>query len=127
MKKIPIFILALLFGIAFCGFSQTATPKDFFAGKWEISISGTPRGDVKFVTDLGRKDGKLTGILVETVDSTQKRPITKIEESATKIAIFFESSQAGELSIDLEKVDDNNLKGSLMSYEAVAKRRKEKD
>lgn len=119
MKKTSIILFLFFLGIALQGFSQSAAPADFYAGKWEISVLGSPRGDIKFTTDLVRKDGKLTGVLVTADD---KRPITKIEESATKLVIYFESSQAGEISIDLDKVDNDNLKGSLMSFEASAKR-----
>ena len=122
MKKVSVFLFVIFFAIAFKGFSQSTAPADFYAGKWEINVLGSPRGDVKFTTDLVRKDGKLTGVLVNADD---KRPITKIEESAKKLVIYFESSQGGEISIDLDKVDDNNLKGSLMSFEATAKRIKE--
>ena len=122
MKKVSVFLFVIFFAIAFKGFSQSTAPADFYAGKWEINVLGSPRGDVKFTTDLVRKDGKLTGVLVNADD---KRPITKIEESAKKLVIYFESSQGGEISIDLDRVDDNNLKGSLMSFEATAKRIKE--
>jgi hypothetical protein len=122
MKKVSISLFVLFFGIVLHGFSQSNTPADFFAGKWEIFVTGSPRGDVTFKTNLVRKDGKLTGDLVNSDD---KRPITKIEESDKKIVIYFESSQGGEISVELEKVDDNNLKGSLMSFDATAKRVKE--
>ena len=126
MKKASVFLFVLFSAIAFEGFSQSTAPADFYAGKWEIAILGSPRGDVKFTTNLVRKDGKLIGELANPADATEaKRPITKIEESAKKLVIYFESSQAGEISIDLDKVDDNNLKGSLMSFEATAKRIKE--
>jgi hypothetical protein len=82
-------------------------------------------GDVKLSTDLIRKDGKLTGDLVNTADAASpKLPITKVEESADKLVLYFDSSQAGELSIELKKVDDDNLKGALMSFDASAKRMK---
>lgn len=123
MKHLP-FILFLVVGFAIDGFSQANAPADFFAGKWEISVTSTPRGDVKFLTNLVRKEGKLTGELVEAGDANAKRPITKIEERANKLVIYFESSQGGEIAIDLTKVDGDNLKGSLMSYDATAKRLK---
>ena len=124
MKKASFLFILFFVGIAFNGFSQTTIPTDFFAGKWEISVTGSPRGDVKFLTNLVRKDGKLTGELVDSADPANgKRPITKVEETATKLVIYFESTQAGEISIDLAKVDDDNLKGTLMgSYESIAKR-----
>ncbi len=123
MKKASVLLFVLFLSITFYGFSQTA-PKDFYAGKWEILLTGTPNGDVKFFTNLTRKDGKLTGELVNPEDATNgKRPITKVEESADKIAIYFESSQGGEISINLAKVDNDNLKGSLMdSFDAKATR-----
>ncbi len=122
MKKASLILFVLFLGIAFNGFSQTAAPTDFYAGKWEISIVGSPRGDVKFLTDLVRKEGKLTGELTDSADATVKRPITKIEETAEKLVIYFESSQAGEISVELAKVDNDNLKGALMSFDATAKR-----
>lgn len=122
MQKVSTILIVLFLGITLKSFSQTTTTTDFFAGKWEISILGSPRGDVKFNTNLVRKDGKLTGEMVSTADT---RLITKVEETATKLSIYFESSQGGEISIDLAKVDDNNLKGSLMSYDVTAKRIKD--
>ena len=123
MKRGAVILFILITGFAFNGFSQTAIPTDFFAGKWEILVTATPNGDVKFVTDLVRKDGKLTGELSNATDPSQpKRPITKVEENGANLAIYFESSQAGEISINLSKVDENNLKGTLYSFDATAKR-----
>lgn len=122
MKKVVVFLLFLLVGLAYNGFAQTTPPTEFFAGKWEIAVAGTPRGDVTFVTDLVRKDGKLTGELIDAADPKEKRPITKVNETADKLVLYFNSEQAGEIAIDLTKVDDDNLKGSLMSYDAKAKR-----
>lgn len=124
MKKLCVFLSLFVCVLAFRGVAQTAT-NDFFAGKWEIEIVGTPNGDVKFMTDLVRKDGVLTGELVNPADQENgKRAITKVQEADGKISIFFDSVQAGELSIDLEKVDNDNLKGSLYGFPATAKRGK---
>ncbi|MPR34793.1 hypothetical protein [Salmonirosea aquatica] len=126
MKKVSILFFVLFAGVALRGISQTTTPADFFAGKWEILVSGTPNGDVTLVTDLVRKEGKLTGELSSPTDPNVKFPITKVEESADKLSIYFDSSQAGEIAINLTKVDDDNLKGVLMdSFETKAKRVKE--
>jgi hypothetical protein len=125
MKKASFILFMLFLGTALKGFSHAPAPTDFYAGKWEIMIAGTPYGDVKFFTNLIRKDGKLTGELVNPDDSTNgKRTITKVEESANKLVIYFDSSQGGEISINLAKVDDDHLKGSLMDFEATAVRLK---
>jgi hypothetical protein len=126
MKKSFLIFNLLFFGIIFNSFSQTTTSSDFYAGKWEIFIKDSPLGDVKFHTNLVRKDGKLTGELsyVDEPDK-EKRPITKIEEKGDNLSIFFISSQGGELSIDLKKENDNLLKGSIMGYETTMTRLKE--
>ena len=123
MKKTAILFVVFLLSVAGIGFAQTTPSTDFFAGKWEISIAGTPNGDVKFVTELVRKEGKLTGELSNPADPTNgKRPITKVEENGDKVSIYFEAEQVGELSIDLAKVDDDNLKGTVYNFETKAKR-----
>ena len=122
MKKASILFFVLFFSITFYGFSQTA-PKDFFAAKWEISITGTPNGDAKFVTELTRKDGKLTGELKDpTGKQAEALPITKIEEENNKITIYF-TAQDYDVNIVLAKVDENNLKGMLLDqFESTATR-----
>ena len=123
MKKASIILFLLFLGATNMCFSQTPAPADFFAGKWEITVLNSPKGDVVFLTDLVRKDGVLTGELVEKGDPTNgTRKILKAEESADKLVLVFESSQGGEMSLDLAKVDNDNLKGTLYTFEATAKR-----
>ena len=58
MKKLGQILFVLCFGMSINGFSQTAPKADFFAGKWGIWVVGSPRGDVKFETNLVRKEGQ---------------------------------------------------------------------
>lgn len=124
MKKVSIILIVLFFGIAVKGFSQAEKPVDFFAGKWEITFIGTPNGDGKMATELLRKDGKLYGKL-KPADGSDAIDITNIEEEAEKMTIFF-STQGYDVSVELSKVDNDNLKGSLMNmFDAKAVRIKE--
>ncbi len=123
MKKSVVFLLAFVVGIALQGFSQTDKPAtDFFAGKWEILVVGTPNGDAKFATEITRKDGKLVGELkIAAGDAKETIPAT-VEEAEGKITIFF-TTQGYDVNIELSKVDDDNLKGSLMNmFDAKAVR-----
>ena len=123
MKKVSLFLFVLLLSVGVKGISQTATPPDFFAGKWDITITGTPGGDAKFTTDLIRKDGKLTGELKDPAGVRPVTPITKVDEEKEQITIYFNTDQAGEIGINLAKVDDDHLKGQLMNmFEATALR-----
>jgi hypothetical protein len=113
MKKATIVLFALFFAMAINGNAQNA-PKDFFAGKWEITVIGTPNGDSKLIANLVRKEGKLTGELKDASDATKPAiDITNIVESADKIDIEF-STSGYDVSLSLEKIDDDNLKGQLM-------------
>lgn len=122
MKKLSVLVVLFVLGFSFNTFAQA----EFFAAKWEITVTGTPNGDAKFVTKLERKDGKLSGELSLIGDSSApKIPISNIEESADKIVIYF-SAQGYDVNVDLVKVDDDNLKGTLMNmFEAKAVRVKE--
>jgi len=123
MKKVSFFLLFLLLNVVTR--SVAHAPDDFFAGKWEITVTGTPSGDAKLVAELVRKDGKLTGELVNAADSNQEKiPVTQLTESADKLSMAF-TAQGYDVTLDLSKVDDDNLKGMLMNmFEAKAKRLK---
>ncbi len=124
MKKVSLFLFVLMLGICFNVSSQTAPPTDFFAGKWEILIMGTPNGDGKMQANLVRKDGKLTGELVSLAADAPKEPIsiTKIEEGSDKVNLYF-TAQGYDVNLELAKVDDDHLKGQLMSmFDATAVR-----
>jgi hypothetical protein len=120
-------LLALLFMcLSFSFKSNAQVPKDFYIGKWQILVMGSPVGDLRFVTTLVRNsEGMLSGQLENADDDTQpKRQITKVEEAVNKLMIYFVSSQGGEIAIELNKIDSDNLKGTLMTYETTATRLK---
>lgn len=135
MKKTSVLVFVLFLGISLNGFSQTGKPqtakpvtttpaqeitKDFFAGKWEVSIVGTPNGDAKFVTELTRKEGKLTGELKDSSGKIEKAiPLTKVEEENAKITFYFTTADGYDVSIVLAKVDESNLKGSTLDQFAT--------
>jgi hypothetical protein len=123
MKKATFLLFFLLVGVAFSGFAQTAAPADFFAGQWEITVVGPPNGDAKLVADLVRKDGKLTGTMTSPADPAgEKIVLTNITENGNQLGFAF-VAQSYDVTVDLAKVDDDTLKGSLMSmFTATAKR-----
>ena len=125
MKKASIILFVLFFGIALKGLSQTTPAADFYAAKWEITIFGTPNGDSKMTTEFIRKDGKLTGELKAVGDDTKPAiPITSIEETPEGITVAF-STSGYDVTLELTKVDEDNLKGSMMGmFDVKAKKLK---
>jgi hypothetical protein len=125
MKKTSFILIALFFGMAFIGLSQAPIAStDFFVGKWDVAILGTPQGDAKMTVIFSRKDGKLIADMTDLEDPTKTKPMTQVEEEPGKVTIFF-SAAGYDLSIPFEKVDDDNLKGKMMDmFDCTAKRQK---
>jgi hypothetical protein len=137
MKKIIFSLFVLFFAVLSNSFAQTATAEkpatpvatttpaaaDFYVGKWEVVFIGTPNGDAKLIATFTRKDGKLEGELKSTTDDqAEVIPITSVEEGTDKLTFGF-TAQGYDLTVDLEKVDDDNLKGMMMNmFETKAKR-----
>lgn len=122
MRKLNLICLLLMLGVVFTSNSQTTAPADFFAGKWEVTVIGTPNGDSKMLIDLVRTDGKLTGQMSNPAEPTAEKVPVTVDESADLLDLAF-NAQGYDVTINLKKVDDDNLKGSLLGmFDAVAKR-----
>jgi hypothetical protein len=125
MRKLQFMAVIVLMTI-FTGksFAQTASPAQFFLGKWTITIMGTPDGDVTLNTEFAMKGDTLVGYSAKTdkQDRLDFRNIVAKEKS-----IFFEfSAQGYDLSLELIKKDDDNLEGKLMDmFDTKAKRKKD--
>ncbi len=127
MKKASIVLFVLFFSVMANSFAQTATPPaavsttataattDFYAGKWEVVFIGTPQGDAKLIATFTRKDGKLEGELKDASDDKAEAiPVTSVEEGTDKLTFGF-TAQGYDLTVELEKVDEDNLKGMMMN------------
>jgi hypothetical protein len=94
------------------GASDSTTAGDYFPGKWNVTVFGTPNGDAKMMIVLERKDGKLGG---SVQDSTGKdiSKITQADEQGKTITLGF-NAEGYDVTLTLDPVDENNVKGSLM-------------
>lgn len=123
MKKVS-FIFTVIIGL-FISFNVNAqTTPDYYPGKWNVLIIGTPNGDSKMTFVLERKDGKLGGVVQ---DSTGKEltKITSVEEKDKTITAAF-TVQSYDVTLTLDPIDDDHVKGSLMGmFDAKGVRVKE--
>ena len=123
MKKLNLFCLAVL-GLFLSASVNAQAPADYFAGKWNVVVMGTPQGDAKMTFVFERKDNKLTGAVQ---DSTGKEisKITQVDEKDKSITAAF-NTQNYDVTITLEPVDDDHVKGSLLGmFDAKGVRVKE--
>ena len=125
MKKLTL-IFTLVAGMFLAIQASAQTAPDYFPGKWNVVVLGTPNGDAKMTFIFERKDGKLTGAVQ---DSTGKEltKITQIDEKDKTITAAF-TVQTYDVNLTLEPVDDDHVKGSLMGmFEAKGVRVKDTD
>jgi hypothetical protein len=123
MKKLSL-ILTVVLGLFFTVTARAQSNADYFAGKWTVTVMGTPNGDSKMNFVFDKKDGKLTGVIQ---DSTGKEvtKITQIDEKDKTITAAF-TVESYDVTITLEPVDADHVKGSLMSmFDAKGVRVKE--
>lgn len=111
MKKLSL-IFTVVLGLFISSNLKAQTATDYFPGKWDVVVIGTPNGDSKMTFVIERKDGKLTGSVQDStgVEMTQITQITEKEKSIT--AAF--TVQSYDITLTLDPVDDDHVKGSLL-------------
>ena len=117
-------MLTVILGLFLTVNIKAQTKTDYFPGKWLITVIGTPQGDAKMTFIFDRKDGKLTGAVQ---DSTGKvlSTITQIDEKDKTMTAAF-NIQSYDVTLTLEPVDDDHVKGSMMGmFDAKGVRIKE--
>jgi hypothetical protein len=126
MKKVNVFFVGMLFLLlSFSAKAQTNTSVDYFVGKWDVLVSGTPSGDAKMILKLERKDGKLTGTVTPQAADKGESKITSIEEQANTITVYFTAGEY-DVNFSLDKKDDDHVTGSMMGmFDAKGERIKE--
>ncbi len=111
MKKLSL-ILTLVAGLLLSLNAGAQTKADYFPGKWNVIILGTPNGDAKLTFAFERKDGKLTGAVQDTTGKEISK-ITQVDEKDKTITAYFNLSNY-DLTLVLDPIDDDHVKGSML-------------
>jgi len=111
MRKLSLIFTAII-GLFLSLNVKAQTIPDYYPGKWNILIMGTPNGDSKMTFILERKDGKLTGSVLDSLGKEMTK-ITSIDEKDKTITAAF-TVQSYDVTLTLDPVDDDHVKGSLM-------------
>jgi hypothetical protein len=122
MKKLQLLIPGLFLLILVSVNLKAQDKTDYFIGKWNIFVAGTPNGDVKFILSLERKDGVLSGTVNEEATNVEISKVTKVEEKDQTITAYF-FAQGHDLSLFLDKKDDTHVIGNLINmFDATGER-----
>jgi hypothetical protein len=121
MKKTMIILTCLfLFATSFSASAQNPTV-EYFSGKWNVLIKGTPQGDAKLVFSLDKDSATLKGVILDSTGKEQSK-IDKIELGEQTITMYF-VLMGYDLNMELKKKDDDRATGSLMGmFEVEADR-----
>ncbi|PSL28195.1 hypothetical protein [Chitinophaga ginsengisoli] len=123
MKTLRSIFIACLLAIAFssCAQGQAKSGADFFSGKWNVLVKGTPQGDSKMLMHLESKEGKLAG----NIQDTTGKEIAKIDSTllaGEEVTVYFNAS-GYDVYMKLKKKDDDHAEGGLLDmFEAFADR-----
>jgi len=123
MKKLSL-LFTVVAGLLISFNVKAQTNADYFPGKWNITVLGTPGGDSKMTFVLERKDGKLGGVVQDSTGKETSKITSIVEKDKTITAAF--TLQAYDLTMTLDPIDDDHVKGSLMGmFDAKGVRIKE--
>jgi hypothetical protein len=112
MKKLTTLIIGVFALMIFCVNAKAQAKPEFFVGKWDILVKGTPQGDVHMMVTFEQKDGKLTGTMVDP-ETSKDVPFTKMETTDKGVAVYF-TAQGYDVNMNLEKQDDDHVIGTVM-------------
>jgi hypothetical protein len=114
MKKLSLLFAGLFFLLlALNTNAQTKTGADYFTGKWNVLVKGTPGGDAKMFVVLEKTDSTMNGS-IEDSTGTQISKISKVELTDTSATVYF-TAQGYDVNLLMDKKDDDHIIGSLMN------------
>ena len=124
MKKINVIIAGVFFLLLSMGANaQSKIGADYFAGKWNVLVKGTPNGDSKMIFVLENKNDSIAGTVQDTTGAEISK-ITNAELKDNEVTLYF-NAQGYDVNLLLAKKDDDHVTGSLMNmFEAEGERKK---
>lgn len=125
MKKISTLVAGTFFLLLFNNANaQSQAGAEYFAGKWDVLLKGTPNGDVKMLFVLEKSEDKITGAVQDTT-GTEISKITNAELKDTEVTLYF-TAQGYDVNLLLTKKDEDHVTGSLMNmFEAEGERKEQ--
>lgn len=113
MKKLSLFFAGLFFLLLSVSAEVHAqAPADYFVGKWNVVVKGTPNGDSKMILVLDQKDGALTGV-VQDATGKEMSKIDQVDLGENTVTVYF-NANGYDVNLDLAKKDDDHVTGSMM-------------
>lgn len=125
MKKLASFFAVMfLLLLSLTSNAQEKSNADYFKGKWNVLVAGTPNGDAKMIINLEKKDTALSGVVLDTTDNEIAK-ISKIETKGKSVTVYF-TAQGYDVYLVMNRKDEDHITGTLMDmFDATGDRIKE--
>ena len=103
--------------------AQSKSGADYFKGTWSVLVKGTPNGDARMIFLLENRNDSITGVVQDTT-GIEISKISKVELTDTSATVYF-TAQGYDVSLVMNKKDNDHITGSLMSmFDAEGERLK---
>jgi hypothetical protein len=124
MKKAITIITAFILLLLAHDLRAQRSGADYFAGKWNVLLKGTPGGDARMFIVLEKKDTTMTGVVQDSTGKEMSK-IDKVELTDTSATVYF-NAQGYDVNMVMNKKDDDHITGSLLGmFDAEGERVKE--
>ena len=111
MKKAGIFFTGLFALLVSVAVQAQDKPSEFFLGKWNVEIIGTPNGDAKMTINIEQKEDNLEATITgEGVDTTK---VDRLETRESSVTLYWVAA-GYDVYLVMQKTDDNKVEGNLM-------------
>ncbi|MCW3807050.1 hypothetical protein [Plebeiibacterium marinum] len=121
MKKVSKVLLGLVLMLVAISVNAQAAEGEFFVGKWNVIVEGTPQGDSNMEVRVEKQDGKIV-CLMQSDAGGEFKPVERLEITDTELTAYW-TAGGYNVYLFLEKVEDNKVEGSLMDmFDATGER-----
>jgi len=105
--------------------AQSKTGADFFAGKWNVVVTGTPYGDLKRVYILDKKDNGLAGTVLDGATGKELTKCSKVDVKDNEVTLYY-TSMGTDVNVVLTKKDEDHVNGKALGmFDASGERVKQ--
>ncbi len=112
MKKAGLLFAGLFFLLLSVNIKAQTSGADYFTGKWNILVKGTPNGDIRMFVTLQKQDTTFAGSVQDSTGQFITK-IDKVEINGDKAIIYF-NAQGYDVNLEMDKKDDDHINGSMM-------------
>lgn len=123
MKKLFALLVSPLFLLsAFNSAAQSKTGADYFVGRWNVFIPGTPIGDLKRIYIFEKTGDGLSGIVQDASTGSTIAKFSKLEVKADLVTVYYTANDI-EVNVVLTKKDEDHFTGKVLdNYDATGER-----